>query len=143
MVALRASARDNMSLNTRNFRCLLLVPALLAVGGCSDVSWPWSRHRDTATVAPVAPGSNGGSDKGSDNAADCAQLQTEIRDNEERRRNATTESTSPEIVAAAEAKAGQQIDALRARFDALDCPGEADPRYRRAPVTPAPGALPP
>ena len=143
MVALRATARDNMSLNTRNFRCLLLVPALLAVGACSDVSWPWSRHPDTATVGPVAPGSNGGSDKGSDNDADCARLQAEIRDNEERRRNATTESTSPEIVAAAEAKAGQQIDTLRARFDALDCPGEADPRYRRAPVTPAPGALPP
>ena len=97
-----------MSLNTRNFRCLLLVPALLAVGGCSDVSWPWSRHRDTAAVAPVAPGSNGGSDKGSDNAADCAQLQTEIRTTRSAGATRTTESTSPEIVAAAEAKAGQQ-----------------------------------
>jgi hypothetical protein len=108
---------------------------VLAIGGCSDVSWPWSRHRDTTVVAPVAPGT--------DNTADCDRLRTEIKDNEERLRNAPTESTSPEIIAANEAKAGQQLDTLRQSFDALDCPGEADPRYRRAPVSPAPGALPP
>jgi hypothetical protein len=135
MLALRTTARENMSLNARIFRWVLLVPSLLAVAGCSNVSWPWSRHRDATAVAPVTPGS--------DSDAECARLQADIKDSEERRRNAPTESTSPEIVAASEAKAGQQIDALRARFDALDCPGEADPRFRRAPVAPAPGALPP
>ncbi len=110
---------------------LALIPLLLGASGCSDVSWPWTRHRDTAALASPAPGG--------DNDAQCAQLRADIKNNEERRRNATTQSTSPEIVAATEAKAGANIDALRARYDALDCPGEADPRYRRAPVTPAPG----
>jgi hypothetical protein len=81
----------------------------------------------------VAPAAGGNSD------AECAQLRQDIKENEERRRNAAAQSTSPEIVAAAEANAGQRIDALRARYDALECTGEADPRYPRAPVTPVPG----
>jgi hypothetical protein len=113
----------------------LLLPVLLAAAGCSDVSWPWTRHHDSASIVPAGPGGN--------NDAECAQLRADIKNNEESLRNATTESTSPEIVAASEAKAGQQIDALRQRYDGLDCPGDADPRYRRAPVTPAPGGLPP
>jgi hypothetical protein len=151
MLALRDTASENAALNTSDARLLntpqsdgrarrparwaLGLAALLAIGGCSSVSWPWNRHPDTTAVAPAAPGT--------DNTADCDRLRSEIKDNEERRRNAPADSTSPEIVAAAEAKAGQQLDTLRARFDALDCPGESDPRFRRAPVTPAPGALPP
>lgn len=124
-------AGDNNPLINRIPICVALVPALLVAAGCSDVSWPWSRHRDAAALASPGPGGN--------NDAQCAQLRADIKNNEERSRNATTQSTSPEIVAATEAKAGANIDALRARYDTLDCPGEADPRYRRAPVTPAPG----
>ena len=131
MLALHSLAGDNKSLINRISICLLCLPALLGAAGCSNVSWPWSRHHDAAAMASPAPGGN--------DDAQCAQLRADIKNNEERSRNATTQSTSPEIVAATEAKAGAQIDALRARYDALDCPGEADPHYRRAPVTPAPG----
>ncbi len=105
---------------------------LLCLSGCSDISWPWSRS--SPSPAPTAAASGDGND------AECASLRSEIKNNEERSREAPTQSTSPEIVEATQAKAGQQVDELRARYDALDCQGQADPRYRRAPVTPAPGS---
>jgi len=122
-----------MKNGTRSCGALWCLPVLLTLAGCSNLSWPWSRNHDsTAAVAPAT---------GDD--AECDRLRSAIKDNEERRRDASADSTSPEIVAAAEAKAGQKIDELRTRYEALDCPGEADPRYRRAPVAPAPGASPP
>jgi len=95
------------------------LPVLLALAGCSDVSWPWSRHHDSTSIVPAGADGN--------NDAECAQLRADIKNNEESLRNATTESTSPEIVAASEAKAGQQIDALRQRYR-LD---KASPAMRR------------
>src|SRR5208282_3838623 len=69
--------------------------ALLAIGGCSSISWPWSRNRDTTAAAPVATGT------GTDTDAECDRLRVEIKNSEESRRNASAQSTSPEIVAAA------------------------------------------
>ena len=75
-------------------------------------------------------------------AAECEQLRAQIRANQQDVREAPTTSTSPEIVAAAEAKADKRIDDTRARLDDLDCPSDSDdsarPR-RLAPLPPAPG----
>jgi hypothetical protein len=79
-------------------------------------------------------------------AAECAQLRAEIRSNQQAVREAPTTSTSPQIVAAAEAKADKRIDDKRAQLDELDCPAEDDGSVKvrpLAPMPPAPGAANP
>jgi hypothetical protein len=78
-------------------------------------------------------------------AAECEQLRSEIRANQQAVREAPTISTSPEIVAAAEAKADKRIDDTRSQLDELDCPPEPDSGGKLrplAPLPPAPGMPP-
>ena len=112
---------------------------LLTLVGCSEGSVPVLRG--SAPSAIVAP-----ADGGDPVAAECEQLRAQIRANQEAVREAPTTSTSPEIVAAAEAKADKRIDDTRARLDELDCPrdtGNSNKPPRLAPLPPAPGAANP
>jgi len=112
---------------------------LLALMACSDGSMPVLRGSAASAIEP-APGIS------DPVAAECEQLRAQIRANQQDVREAPTTSTSPEIVAAAEAKADKRIDDTRARLDDLDCPSDSDdsarPR-RLAPLPPAPGAANP
>jgi hypothetical protein len=77
-------------------------------------------------------------------AAQCQQLRAQIRVNQQSQREAASISTSPQIVAAAQGKADQRIEQLRAQLDALDCAehdghDSASPP-RIAPLPPAPNA---
>ncbi|MGH8231310.1 MAG: hypothetical protein ACRESY_05765 [Steroidobacteraceae bacterium] len=122
----------------------LLLPLLCA---CSNGSMPVLRERAAAGPDLVAPAD------GSDPiAAQCEQLSAQIRSNLQARRQAPTTSTSPQIVAAEQAKADHRIDDVRTRMDALDCPdhgeqgaqpspGDHSPQDRPlAPLPPAPGS---
>jgi hypothetical protein len=115
---------------------------LLLVEGCSYVSMPVLRSR-----ASDAPSTSAAPASGADpSAAECAQLRAEIRSNQQAVREAPTTSTSPQIVAAAEAKADKRIDDKRAQLDELDCPAEDDGSVKvrpLAPMPPAPGAANP
>jgi len=109
---------------------------------CSDMSLPVLRSRASAPTEPIVP--PGSADP---RAAQCDDLRAQIRTNRQALREAPTLSTSPEIVAAAQAKADQHIDELRARMDELDCgadetaPSEAAGKSRPlAPLPPAPGS---
>jgi predicted lipid-binding transport protein (Tim44 family) len=123
---------------------LLSAAALLVlIEGCSYVSMPMLRSRASdAPSASAAPASGADS-----TAAECAQLRAEIRSDQQAVREAPTTSTSPQIVAAAEAKADKRIDDKRARLDELDCPAEDDGSGVKvrplAPMPPAPGAVSP
>jgi hypothetical protein len=77
-------------------------------------------------------------------AAQCQRLRAQIRVNQQSQREAASVSTSPQIVAAAQGKADQRIEELRAQLDALDC-AEHDSHDssnppRMAPLPPAPNA---
>lgn len=121
--------------------------ALSLLYACSNGSMPVLRERAAAGPDLVAPAD--GSDPV---AAQCEQLRAQIRSNLQARRQAPTLSTSPEIVAASEAKADQRIDDVRANMDALDCPDENPPQRKPgasgqpddlrplAPLPPAPGS---
>jgi hypothetical protein len=121
----------------------LSAAVLLTLAGCSSMSMPVLRSRasDAASIS-AAPAS--GADP---TAAQCAQLRAEIRSNQQAVREAPTTSTSPQIVAAAEAKADKRIDDTRTRLDELDCPAEDDSfgvKVRPlAPMPPAPGGASP
>jgi hypothetical protein len=112
--------------------CALL---LLAVSGCEDFNWPY--HRASASTSALPADSSGAAD----NAAECANIQAQIKDSEETRREAPTTSTDTDIVSAAQGKADKRIDDLRQRYDAMDCPTESSPgrSSRQAPLQPAPG----
>jgi hypothetical protein len=74
-------------------------------------------------------------------AAQCQQLRAQIRANQESVREAPTISTSPQIVAAAQGKADQRIQALRDQLEALDCADQSQsPGARAPPLPPAPNA---
>ena len=105
---------------------------MLALGGCGEFSWPY--HRDTTATIPVSP-------SGADAvAAECDSIRTEIRANQETRREAPTTTTVSDIVDAAQAKADQRIEELQQRADALDCPSEpSGPPIRTPPLQRAPG----
>src|ERR1700692_1239857 len=80
---------------------------LLTLVACSEGSMPVLRSRaPSAVVAPAAGGDPV--------AAECEQLRAQIRSNQQAVREAPTISTSPEIVAAAEAKGDKRIDGKRA-----------------------------
>jgi hypothetical protein len=109
---------------------------LLTLVGCSEGSMPVLRGSASSSIAAPADGSD-------PVAAECEQLRSQIRSNQLAVREAPTISTSPEIVAAAEAKADKRIDDARARLDELDCPSDTDGTtrpLRLAPLPPAPGA---
>jgi hypothetical protein len=97
--------------------------------------------RSRAGDAPAAVASS--ADGSDPNAAQCEQLRAQIRSNQQAVREAPTTSTSPIIVAAAEAKADKRIDDTRQELDDLDCPSEdssAGKLRPLAPMPPAPGA---
>jgi hypothetical protein len=114
------------------------VALLLWLAGCSEGSIPVLRGSEGAVPSAIAP--TAGSDAV---AAECEQLRSQIRANQQAVRAAPSISTSPEIVAAAEAKADKRIDDMRARLDELDCPSDSDsavkPPRPLAPMPPAPG----
>lgn len=122
----------------------LLVNLALALGGlaltgCSSYSMPVLRSR--AADAPTTSAT--GADSVDPTAAECEQLRTQIRSNQQAVREAPTTSTSPMIVAAAEGRADKHIDDARQRLDELDCPSEDDAVGKQrplAPLPPAPGA---
>ena len=106
---------------------------LLSSSGCSDLNWPF--HRAGASDASTSTDSE-------DSAAECADIQAQIRANEESLREAPATSVNPDIVDAAQARAQKHIDDLRERYASLDCPGDASPRPARVPpLQPAPGAI--
>jgi hypothetical protein len=112
---------------------------LLAPVACSDISIPVLRGNAPSDIPPPA-------DVSDPVAAECEQLRAQVRANQQAVREAPTTSTSPEIVAAAEAKADKRIDDTRARLDELDCPsdsGDASRRQPLAPLPPAPGTANP
>jgi hypothetical protein len=80
------------------------------------------------------------------NAAECEHLRSQIRSNQQAVREAPATSTSPQIVAAEEAKADKRADDTRQQLDELDCPPEGDSSTKLtplAPIPPAPGAANP
>ncbi len=111
---------------------------LLLLAGCSSVPVLRSRAGDAPAIAMPAEGTDAV-------AAECEQLRAQLRSNQQAVREAPTISTSPEIVAAAQARADQRIDETRARLDELDCPSERDGDVKRprplAPLPPAPGGV--
>ncbi|HEY3731221.1 MAG TPA: hypothetical protein VGL28_08200 [Steroidobacteraceae bacterium] len=125
---------------------LLASSVLLLLFACSDGSMPMLRERAAAGPDLVAPAN--GSDPV---AAQCDQLNAQIRSNLQSRRQAPTTSTSPQIVAAAQAKADQRIDDVRTSMAALDCPDSSEQHAQPtksdsaeqgrplAPLPPAPG----
>jgi hypothetical protein len=123
---------------------LLCAAALLLVlEGCGYISIPVLRSRASDAPSTVAAPASGADPT----AAECAQLRADIRSNQQAVREAPTTSTSPQIVAAAEAKADKRIDDKRARLDELDCPAEDDDSGVKvrplAPMPPAPGGVSP
>jgi hypothetical protein len=127
----------------------LLASSLLLLFACSNASMPVLREQAAAGPELVAP-----ADDGDPVAAQCAQLGAQIRSNLQARRQAPTLSTSPQIVAAAQAKADQRIDDVRTSMAALDCPDSREqhaqptPSDRAgdrplAPLPPAPGSATP
>jgi hypothetical protein len=112
---------------------------LLTLIGCSEGSIPMLRGSEGSSPPALEPSANGADAT----AAECEQLRSQIRTNQQAVREAPTISTSPEIVAAAEAKADKRIDDTRARLDELDCPSDSDSSAKvrpLAPMPPAPGA---
>ncbi len=120
---------------------LALSFGMLALAGCSTDSIPVLRSRAADAPTTVATSADGaGADS---NAAECEQLRSQIRSNQQAVREAPTTSTMPIIVAAAEGRADNHIDEARQRMDELDCPSEdASVGKMRplAPLPPAPGA---
>jgi hypothetical protein len=115
--------------------------AIFGLPGCSDLSVPVLRSRaaDPPPLEATAPDGTG-ADRAERTAAECAQLRAEIRANQQAVREAPTISTSPQIVAAAEAKADKRIDDTRSQLDELDCPPEPDTGEKLRPLAPLPPA---
>ena len=117
-------------------RVLLAATALWALASCSEGSMPVLRSHARAAPPPIAaPG------EGSEaTAARCEQLRAELRANLEAVREAPTTSTSPQIVAAAQAKADKRSDDARSELDDLNCGKAGVKPPPQAPIPPAPGA---
>jgi hypothetical protein len=109
---------------------------LLALAGCSEGSIPVLRGSAGNSPSAIAAPADGTDPT----AAECEQLRSQIRSNQEALREAPTISTSPEIVAAAEAKADKRIDDTRSRLDELDCPSDSDSSVKLRPLAPMPPA---
>jgi hypothetical protein len=128
------------SLPTPRASAALGTALLLTLAGCSEGSIPVLRGRAGDAPSAVATPAAGTDPV----AAQCEQLRAQIRSNQQAVREAPTISTSPEIVAAAQAKGDKRIDDTRARLDELNCPSDHDasvkPPRPLAPLPPAPGA---
>src|ERR1700676_2294500 len=114
----------------------------LARAASSWLSVPVLRSRASEAPAPITASANAADAT----AAECQRLRAEIRSNQQAVREAPTTSTSPQIVAAAQAQADKRIDDARARLDELNCPSEGDSSVKLrplAPLPPAPGAASP
>jgi len=122
---------------------LLAAAVLSALAGCSAGSMPVLRSRARAASPPIAAPAEGSNP----DAAQCEQLRAEIRANQQAVREAPTTSTSPQIVAAAQAKADKRIDDTRSQLEDLDCASESGKAAVKpppqAPIPPAPGAANP
>ena len=115
----------------------------LTLSACSSMSMPVLRSRATEAPSSIAAPANGADPT----AAHCEQLRAEIRSNQQAVREAPTTSTSPQIVAAAQAKADKRIDDTRSQLDDLDCDSDSDSSGAKlrplAPMPAAPGAATP
>jgi hypothetical protein len=115
----------------------------LTLSACSSMSMPVLRSRATDAPSSIAAPANGADPT----AAQCEQLRSEIRSNHQAVREAPTTSTSPQIVAAAQAKADKRIDDTRERMEELGCATESDSAGAKlrplAPMPAAPGAATP
>jgi hypothetical protein len=145
---------NSLSVKRQTCRCRFVPPSsagaglaaalLLTLAGCSEFSVPVLRGSANAEPSKIPAVPADGSDPV---AAECEQLRAQIRSNQEAVREAPSTSTSPQIVAAAQAKADKRIDDMRTRLDELDCPssdsGNSGQPRRLAPVPPAPGAANP
>lgn len=112
---------------------------LLTLMSCSEGSIPVLRGNEGKSLPDIAAPADGSDPT----AAKCERLRAQVRSNQQAVREAPTISTSPEIVAAAEAKADKRIDDTRTRLDELDCPSDSDSSVTDrplAPMLPAPGA---
>lgn len=123
--------------------CLVTFALPLALDGCSAGSMPVLRSRARSTPPAEMVPADGSDSK----SAHCDQLRAEIRANQEEVRQAPATSTSPQIVAAAQAKADKRIDDTRSQLDDLDCDSDtgkaAVKAPPQAPLPPAPGAANP
>jgi hypothetical protein len=131
--------RPSRSASGRLLGAACVAALLVTLVACSDVSVPVLRGSAPSAIQPPA-------DVSDPVAAECEQLRAQIRANHQAVREAPTTSTSPEIVAAAEAKADKRIDDTQARLDALDCPsegGDSSTQRRLPPLPPAPGTANP
>jgi hypothetical protein len=115
----------------------------LTLSTCSSMSMPVLRSRAADAPSSIAAPANG-ADR---TAAQCEQLRSEIRSNQQAVREAPTTTTSPQIVAAAQAKADKRIDDTRERMEELGCAAESDSSGAKlrplAPMPAAPGAASP
>src|ERR1700733_6226414 len=141
MIALRFQTQTCRvrSASGRMLDTALTAAILLTLLGCSEGSIPVLRGSEGRSPPEVAASADGSDPT----AAQCEQLRSQIRSNQQALREAPTISTSPEIVAAAEAKADKRIDDTRSRLDELDCPSDSDSSVKDrplAPMPPAPGA---
>ena len=129
------STRGSLRAATR-LTVLCACGLVLSLSACEDISWPF--HRDSASVAPVAPS---GGDAAADKKAQCANIRAQIRSNEESQREAPATSVSASIVESSQARAQKHIDDLTAQYDDLDCPDDSatDTPARLPPIQPAPG----
>jgi hypothetical protein len=118
---------------------LALMLLLVATAGCEDMRWPF--HHPQTAPADAAP-ADAGTANGNGNA-ECADLLSQMRQNQQLRRQAPTTSTDPDIVSASQGRADKRIEDSQRRYDELDCPAaDADAAIRpgrQAPLQPAPG----
>jgi hypothetical protein len=141
MIALRFQTQTCRvrSASGRMLDTALTAAILMTLLGCREGSIPVLRGSEGRSPPEVAASADGSDPT----AAQCEQLRSQIRSNQQALREAPTISTSPEIVAAAEAKADKRIDDTRSRLDELDCPSDTDSSIKDrplAPMPPAPGA---
>ncbi|HEY3809779.1 MAG TPA: hypothetical protein VGL50_07595 [Steroidobacteraceae bacterium] len=99
--------------------------------------WPFHQAQPApAEAAPADTAAAGGDPQ-------CADLLSQIRQNQQLRRQAPTTSTNPDIVLASQGKADKRIEDLQQRYEELDCPAaDADAATRpgrEPPLQPAPG----
>lgn len=107
------------------------VLTLAVIAGCTI---PIRRDADTTSSVPA-----GDTPTGDALAAECAELRTEIRTNQQNRLQAPATSVTPQIVDAAQAKADKNIYDLQQQYDELGCPDQPKDNGRQPIIPAAPG----